>query len=138
MSKITGDFIGFSYNGIHSSDLGIFRVSNGSRFDENLLPTSSDKTVPIPGGDGTLYFGSYFTQRAIPVSFAFDGLTENQLGFMRELFGDKKIHPLVFDERPYKTYYATVTGTTTIKHIPFAENDKRIYKGEGSITFTCY
>jgi hypothetical protein len=39
MSVLKGDFIGFSYNGKHSSDLGIVRTSNGSRFDENLLPT---------------------------------------------------------------------------------------------------
>ena len=71
MGVISGDYIGFSYNGIHSSDLGIVRTSNGSRFDENLLPTMQDKTVQVPGGDGTYYFGSYFTQRQIPVSFAF-------------------------------------------------------------------
>lgn len=138
MNGMTGDFIGFSYNGIHSSKLGILRMSNGSRFEENLLPTSSDKTAMNSSGDGTLYLGSQFTQKQIPVSFAFDGLTENQLTFMRELFGDKKVHPLVFDEKPYKTYYAKVTGTTMIKHIPFTEKGERIYKGEGNITFTCY
>jgi hypothetical protein len=54
------------------------------------------------------------------------------------LFGDKKIHPLVFDERPYKTYYAKVVSTISIKHIPFSIDEKRIFKGEGSIQFVCY
>jgi hypothetical protein len=36
-------------------------------------------------------------------------------------------------------YKAKVTGTATIKHIPFAEGEtNRIYKGEGTIQFTCY
>jgi hypothetical protein len=35
-----------------------------------------DKTVQIPGGDGTYYFGSYYTQRQFTIPFAFDGLTE--------------------------------------------------------------
>jgi hypothetical protein len=39
MSVLKDDFIGFTYNNKHSSELGILRVSNGSRFDENLLPT---------------------------------------------------------------------------------------------------
>jgi hypothetical protein len=39
MSEFKGDYLGFTYNGVHSSDLGIVRTSNGSRFDENLLPT---------------------------------------------------------------------------------------------------
>jgi hypothetical protein len=39
MAALRGDYIGFIYNGKHSSELGIVRTSNGSRFDENLLPT---------------------------------------------------------------------------------------------------
>jgi hypothetical protein len=35
----TTDYIGFSFNGVHSSELGIVRTSEGSRFNENLLPT---------------------------------------------------------------------------------------------------
>ena len=139
MSVLKGDFIGFTYNGKHSSDLGIVRTSNGSRFDENLLPTMQDKTAQVPGGDGTYYFGSYYTQRQFSVSFAFDSLTEEQFAELKRLFGDKKIHDLIFDERPYKTWKAKVTGSATMKHIPFAEGEtNRIYKGEGTIQFTCY
>ena len=139
MRTLADDFISFSYNGVHSSDLGIVRVSDGSRFNENLLPTSQDKTVQVPGGDGTYYFGSYFTQKPITLSYAFDGLTESQIEYIKMLFGDKKIHPLVFDESPYKTYQAKVTGSSTLKYIPFGDKDfGRIYKGEGSVTFTCY
>ena len=68
----TSDYIGFTFNGIHSSELGIKRTSDGSRFNENLLPTSEDKTVQIPGGDGTYYFGSYYIQKQFDISFAFD------------------------------------------------------------------
>ena len=134
------DYIGFTYNGRHSSELGIVRTSNGSRFDENLLPTIQDKTVQIPGGDGTYYFGSYYTQRQFSVSFAFDNLSEEKISELKRHFGDKQIHDLVFDECPYKAYKAKVTGTATIKHIPFDEGKgrERIYKGEGTIQFTCY
>ena len=139
MSEFKGDYMGFTYNGIHSSTLGIVRISDGSRFNENLLPTIQDKTVQVPGGDGTYFFGSYYTQRQFNIPFAFDSLTEEQLNRVKSLFGDKKIHDLIFDETPYKVYSAKVTGTATIKHIPFEEGDNnRVYKGEGSIQFTCY
>ena len=139
MSVLGGDYIGFSYNGQHSSDLGIVRTSNGSRFDENLLPTMQDKTVQVPGGDGTYYFGSYYTQQRFSVSFAFDSLTETQVSNLKSLFGDKKVHDLIFDERPYKVYRAKVSGTATIKHLVFNEGiDHRLYKGEGTIQFVCY
>ena len=140
MSGFKGDFLGFTYNGVHSSDLGIVRTSDGSRFNENLLPTIQDKTVQVPGGDGTYYFGSYYTQRQFSIPFAFDSLTDIQVRQLRAHFGDKKIHELVFDEAPYKTYRAKVTGTAQIKHIVFNEGEgmERVYKGEGSIQFTCY
>ena len=139
MSEFKGDYMGFTYNGVHSSVLGIVRTSDGSRFNENLLPTIQDKTVQVPGGDGTYYFGSYYTQRQFSVSFAFDSLTEEQVARLKSHFGDKQIHDLIFDETPYKVYSAKVTGTATLKHIPFGEGTTgRTYKGEGTIQFTCY
>ena len=133
------DYVGFTFNGKHSSELGIVRTSEGSRFNENLLPTIQDKTVQVPGGDGMYHFGSYYTQRQFNISYAFDSLTEAQLNELKQWLGDKKIHTLIFDEAPYKAYQAKVTGSASIKHIPFAEGaTNRVYKGEGSIQFTAY
>ena len=133
---IKGDFISFSYNGVHSTDLGIVHVSSSDRYADALLPTIQDKTVQVPGSDGTYFFGSYYTQRPITLNIAFDSVTETQLRKIRTLFGDKKSHPLVFDEEPYKVYYAKVTGTPQYNYICFG--NPRIYKGEGTLTFTCY
>lgn len=134
-----GDYKGFTYNNIHSSELGIVRTSDGSRFNQNLLPTVQDKTVQVPGGDGMYFFGSYYTQKQFTVPFAFDSLGEEQMAKIKQVFGDKQVHQLFFDETPYKIYNAKVTGTATIKYIPFAEGENnRLYKGEGSIQFTCY
>ena len=143
---LSGDFIGFTFNGVHSSDMGIIRTSDGSRFNESLLPTSTDKTVQIPGGDGTYYFGSNYTQRQIPISVATDELTETQFRQLKQWLGDKQIHPLVFDEAPYKTYMVKTSSIPTLKFICFDNITKnngemilnRIYKGEGSLQFIAY
>ena len=138
-AKTMNDFTGFQYGDTHSSELGIVRVSDGSRFNENLLPTIKDKTVQVPGRDGTYYFGSEFTQRQFTINYAFDDLTEQEFRTLKQHFGKKEIRPLVFDERPDRAYSAKVTGTASIKHIPFDGTDgKVIYKGEGTIQFTCY
>lgn len=133
------DFIGFTFNGKHSSELGIVRTSDGSRFNESLLPVISDKTVQVPGADGMYYFGSNYTHKVFDISFAFDSLTEKQVQELKRWLGDKKIHDLIFDEVPYKAYKAKITGSATIKYIPFAEGESnRVYKGEGNIQFTAY
>ena len=137
-SKKDNDFIGFTFGDHHSSEFGIVRTSNGSRFDENLLPTIQDKTVQVPGGDGTYYFGSYYTQRQFSIQIAFDSLTEDNLRKLKRWLGDKKIKDFIFDEVPYKAYRAKVTGSATIKHLCFTEDGARVYKGEGTIQFTCY
>lgn len=141
---IKGDFISFSYNGVHSTELGIVHVTSSDRYADALLPVIQDKTVQVSGSDGTYFFGSYYTQRQFILNVAFDNVSEDQIRLARKVFGDRQSHPLVFDEEPYKVYYAKITGTPQYNYIPFNnyEEDRnirpRIYKGEGTFTFTCY
>lgn len=134
-----GSYLGFTFNGIHSSDFGITRTSDGSRFNQGLLPTIQDKTAQIPGQPGSVLQSSNYGTKVFSVSFAYDDITELQLQKMSAWLGDKKIHELIFDETPYKHWYAKVTGNASMKWIPFGEGDaSRVYKGEGTIQFTCY
>ena len=107
------DFIGFTYNGKHSFyDLGIYRTSNGSRYDETLTPSLTDKTADATGRDGQYYFYTTAKNRTFTVSYAFDSLTENGLRELKKTFDGRAIHDLIFDEAPYKTWSAKVTGNS--------------------------
>ena len=134
---LKGDFIGFSFNEHRSESLGIVRVSDGSRYNEDLVPTTQDKTVQVPGGDGFYYFGSDYTQRQFSINIAFDELTEKQFRELQQIFGTKELGKLVFDERPYK-YYMVKSSKPQLKYICFGKDGERIYKGEGTLTFTAY
>lgn len=133
------DFIGFTYNGKHSiKDLGIYRVSNGDRYEDKWLPTSKEKTASVDGQIGQYYFGDSIESKIIPVAFAFDDLTEERYRDLRLTFNSDGLHDLVFDENPYKIYSAKVTGTAMIKYICFEVDGQRRYRGEGNIQFTCF
>ena len=135
---LKGDFIGFSFDGHRSESLGIVRVSDGSRYNEDLVPTAQDKTVQVPGGDGFYYFGSDYTQKPFNINIAFDELTEKQFRELQQVFGTKELGKLIFDERPYK-YYMVKSGKPQLKYICFGkEGETRTYKGEGTLTFTAY
>lgn len=158
MSVLQGDFIGFTLGDTHSSELGIIRTSDGSRFTQNLLPSYSDKTIQVQGGDGTYYFGTNYNRRVIPINFAFDNVTEDKIRKMQHLFGKRELQDLIFDEYPYKVYKVKISGDPFLKTICFdkGESDSilqtkdslynpkegvfngRIYKGEGSVSFVCY
>lgn len=144
---VYNDFIGFSFqpiiNGVpqeetHSSDLNILRVSDGSRYSENLLPTMKDQTAEIPGGDGMYWWETNNTQRNFTINIAFDSVTESNRRKIMKLFDGRNLGYLVFDEMPFKRYTVKSTGTPNIKFICFEENEQRIYKGEGTLTFVAY
>lgn len=117
------DFIGFTYDGKHSfRDLGIYRTSDGSRYNDNLVPQMTEKTAEIPGGDGQYYFNTTHKTRQFAIPIAFDHLTEVQYRTIRKWLDGKKIAELVFDEAPYKAYSAKVTGTPSLKTLCFEEN----------------
>lgn len=132
------DFIGFKFGDTHFKNINVLHVSDGSRYSDNLAPTMQDKTVQVPGGHGTYYFGSYYTQRTFSVQIAYDSLTETDIRTLRQMT-NWGIQKLVFDEQPYKTYMAKMNGTPQLKYICFdkGEND-RVYKGEGTLQFTCF
>lgn len=158
------DFIGFSFDGIHSNDLNILRVSDGDRYSEAMFPEIEDLTIDVPGRNGTYYYGTRYSKRNFEISIAFDSVTETQFRNIRRLFGQQKICPLIFDERPYKVYMAKVESPIELQYICFDEkayewelhteedgyikgsidhkhwtdNVRRIYKGEGTINFVCY
>lgn len=128
-----GDFLGFSFDGMHCSRLGITRVSDGDRYNETLVPEFEDKMVTVPGKDGSYYFGSNYTNKPISISFGFDSMTESQFRQLRKLFGTKRICTLVFDERPYKTYMAKISTPPQLNYICFDEPKKDLVEARRGI-----
>lgn len=119
MSTFFGSFLGFTFDGVHSSELGIVRTSTSDRYTENLTPEMQDNIVQVPNGDGSYYFGSYYTKQTFQIPFAFDDLSESQLLRLKSLFGQRGLHKLVFDETPYKYYLVSVTGVPNLRYIAF-------------------
>lgn len=120
------DFTGFTFGGVHSSDLGIIRVSGGDRYDENLHPEIKDRTAEVPGLNGDYYFGSDFGPRSFDIEIAFDSLTEEQFRKLRRVFGTKEIKQLIFDERPYKYYMAKLESPMELSYVCFDEPKKTV------------
>lgn len=133
-----GDFLGFTIGNTHSSELGIVRVSDGSRYKEDYIPNFNDITATVPGKDGTYYFGSNYTQRTFTIKFAFDNLTDSQLRKLRQILGKKEPQDLIFDETPYKIYTVKANGQPNLSYVGFDDEESRVYKGEGEISFIAY
>jgi len=59
--KYYGDYLGFQFGEHHSRDLGLYRVSDGDRYNDVSIPNFTDTTSKIPGGDGTYYWDSFYS-----------------------------------------------------------------------------
>lgn len=134
------DYLAFSFNGYHSwEDLGIIRVSDGNRYNENITPEQKDKTSTVTGVDGIYFFGTKHKQKIFNIKIAFERLTEEKLRLLKKVFDGKDVHPLWFAEAPYKVYEAKITGRPKLSVIPFDSGDgRRHYNGEGTLQFTAY
>lgn len=144
MPNMDYDFIGFTFGDKHSCrDLKIYRTSEGSRYNTNLTAPIKDTAVDVPGGDGQYLFDTKYAARQFSIPFAFNRLTEEEVATLRRTFSGKEVKELIFDELPYKAYSAKVSGTPVIKVIPFTETltngtVNRVYRGEGTVQFTCH
>lgn len=118
------DFTGFTFNGKHSSELGITRVSSGDRYEENLHPDIEDRTAEVPGLDGSYFFGSNYKARNINIEIAFDHLTESGLRELKKVFDPRYNGELIFDEHPYKKYIAKLESPIELSYICFDERER--------------
>ena len=159
--EMKGDFLGFTFIDKHSDDFGIIRVSDGNRYKENLQPEIKDIHTEVPGMDGEYYFGTTFGVKNFDLDIAFDSINEKQLRDLKRHFGQKRMGKLIFDEEPYKYYWAKIESPIELSYVCFDEVKKeevsfygikrrtttvmrptgeteRIYKGDGTISFICY
>ena len=132
------DFTGITYNGRHSSDFNILRVSDGDRYQDTLVPDFEDYTENVSGGVGSYYYGSEDKQKEFSLNFAFDSMNEADMRQVKQWLGVKKPCDLIFDEWPYKAYSAKISSPPSVEVICFMKNGERVYKGEIFVNMVCY
>lgn len=135
-------FIAFAYGDWHSigSTAGaeFYRVSNGGKYEIDLIPTLNDTFKDDEGRNGQVWLGSTHKNRTFKVDFAFKNMTPGQMNSLKSAFSHNQVKELVFAELPFKAYDAKVTGTPVIKAVPFDGENGLVFHGEGTINFTCY
>ncbi len=108
---------GFTFNGTHSSTYGIVMKS----INRQVLPTSNDTYLQIPGRHGSYLFSGELTDRIIEIEC---GLTKSTLENLRSGMRDIAAwlyttdrESLVFDDEPTKTYRAKVEGQIDLEQM---------------------
>ena len=133
------EFLGFTFDGKHSSEFGLTVVSPGGLYQENMFASFEDKTIQVTGKEGVYYFGTEIRTKDLSVQLAFDHLTSENYRKIKQWLSPKKIGKLIFDERPYKYYWVKISTPPVFSYIPFEEEIEEVlthvFKGEISISF---
>lgn len=134
------DFTGFTFNGQHSSQFGLLRVSNGDRYEDTLVLSHSDEAADIPGGPGQYYWGETLKPKEFDIKVAYDNVSEIDKRRIKQwLHPDDKLHELIFDERPYVKYWVKCSKEVVASELCFRDGQGgRVYKGEFNLTFIAY
>lgn len=130
-------FIGFEFNGVHSSQLNIKRVSSGDRYNLNIVPQQEVITNSL-SGNGVEVARVDLLGKEFNIDIAFDNMNEENFQKMTSIFSTEELGELIFDETPYKKYKVSINSPPQIKWICFEEKGERVYKGEGTLTFVSY
>lgn len=133
-----GPYVGFFFNGHHSSEFGICRVADGDRYTINLAPSYNDSTSERTGWDGTWYEKTEIVSETFDINFASDVIDQETLEELKDWLKPGQASTLIFDETPYKGVSALVIDNPTFDFIPFGKNGERILKGSGKISFITY
>lgn len=136
------EFIGLTYGGIHSSELGLTVVAPSNFFSEPLFAEFEDKTIEVDGRDGAYYFGTRVKAKSLEVSFAFDNVSSEQKRKIKIWLNPKKMSLLSFDSCPYKYYIVKPQSPPVFNYIPFeidVDNGKsHLFKGDLTVSFIAH
>ena len=143
MLNLEGGYLGFTFDGRHSSEFGLLVVSDGSRYHQNLSSEFSDTVVQVPGRNGGYYFGTQLGMRNFDINCVFDDMSTHTLHELQRWLYPNKVGWLIFDETPYKKYLVKISGIISPSFVPFdkykdIKNYKfrdEILKGELNISF---
>lgn len=133
-----GAFLSFTFDNINSSDLGIVRVSNGSRLQEGLLPSSNEQIIDVPGTGEKFFIRAWDEPMDREIEFAYEKLTEDGLRKIRNWLRKDKVGNFIFDEYPYKQYRGRIIDEIRLEFVPFDEDGITVYRGEGSFILRTY
>lgn len=138
MLNLESGYLGFTFDGHHSSEFGLLVVSDGDRYHQSLSPNFSDVLLTVPGKNGSYYFGTQLQNKDFTIRCAFDEMTSHMLHKIQNWIYPNKIGWLIFDEMPYKKYKVKISNVSEPTYVPFdnfynAKNykfQKEILKGE--------
>ena len=129
--------LGFTYNGVHSTDMKVYYAPNESdrgEFMSNYEVIDASRSW-TPGGD---YFGSRVKSKEFTLNCWYEWTSTKERNAIARWLDRRTSGYLIFDERPWARYYVHPTKVVEPKDYSIAQNGLLVHSGTLTITFTAY
>lgn len=128
---------GFTYNGIHCSNLGIHYIPDENERGDFF---SSFEVIDYERAwnDGGGYFKSRVKSKVFNLSCYYENITHAQREKIIRWLDRRTSGELIFDSRPYAKYFVRPTKTIAAKDYLQVQYGEKLYSGTFTATFTAY
>ena len=132
---------GFSYNGVHCEDLGLYYAPNAAA---RMLSTPSYKpnTQAVTAHPGAYWYGNTVDARVFTLECYYEDATVAQTEEILQWLDRNSHGQLIFDDRPYVYYLVrpskAPTGNRYVGHCACTSPDELVYSGTLTLEFTAY
>lgn len=117
------EFLGFTFNGHHSSEFNLTVVAPSGLTESSLFAEFEDKIVDVSGKEGAYYFGTKVRTKSLNLTLAFDEMTSANKRAILSWLNPKLVSKLFLDEAPYKYYWVKVAAPPSFSFVPFEETE---------------
>lgn len=124
-------YLGFEFDKVHTSNFNLCVVSDGSRYYTPFYNSFSDSIVSVAGKSAGFWFGTQIGNREFSVHLAFENLLNKDIAAIQRWLYPDKAGYLIFNETPYKRYYAKISVPPSFSFVPF----DGLIKGEFDVSF---
>lgn len=110
--------IHFSYNGVHSVDMGLLNVKlDGGMFEETFLPSRNIKEIQISGNNKPYYQGIDLEPLEFDLSFAFEySYDERKIREVARWLMQDYYKPFYTVDNPSRVFYCMLDGDSRLIH----------------------
>ena len=133
--------MGFSYNGVHCEDLGLYYAPDATA---RMLSTPSYKptTQAVTAHPGAYWYGNTVEARSFSLECYYEDATVAQTEEILQWVDRNSFGKLVFDDRPYVYYLVrpskAPSGKRYVGHYACTSPNELVYSGTISLEFTAY
>ena len=120
------EYIDIKFGDKWASEFNLVVVSVGDRYTPPAYGNINSNTSTVAGKRGVYKWKTQYSEKIFTVEMAFDNLSVRDVSKIKTWLNPSKVQKLIFNDEPYKFYYACLNADPKFEYLPFIEGESRV------------